>query len=77
MRNRPADRRRGAAARVLTDGFRQLWQTLRHLKSYPLTLFFLIAFLVYNDGIQTVITMAAVYADKQLSSTRACSCRRS
>jgi UMF1 family MFS transporter len=26
------------------------------LRSYPLTLFFLIAFLVYNDGIQTVIT---------------------
>jgi UMF1 family MFS transporter len=65
LRNRPASagEHRGA---VLTDGFRQLWQTLRHLKSYPLTLFFLIAFLVYNDGIQTVITMASVYADKQL-----------
>jgi UMF1 family MFS transporter len=65
LRNRPATagERRG---RVVTDGFRQLWQTLRHLKSYPLTLFFLIAFLVYNDGIQTVITMASVYADKQL-----------
>jgi UMF1 family MFS transporter len=36
------------------------------LRSYPLSLFFLIAFLVYNDGIQTVITMASVYADQQL-----------
>jgi UMF1 family MFS transporter len=51
---------------VLTDGFKQLWDTLKHLRSYPLSLFFLIAFLVYNDGIQTVITMASVYADKQL-----------
>ncbi|HET6211423.1 MAG TPA: MFS transporter, partial [Micromonosporaceae bacterium] len=51
---------------VLTDGFRQLGHTLRGLKAYPLTLFFLIAFLIYNDGIQTVITMAAVYADKYL-----------
>ena len=30
-------------------------QTLRGMRAYPLTLFFLIAFLVYNDGIQTVI----------------------
>jgi UMF1 family MFS transporter len=55
-----------ARGSVLTDGFRQLGRTLRGLKAYPLTLFFLIAFLVYNDGIQTVITMAAVYADKYL-----------
>jgi len=51
---------------VLVDGFRQLWATLKNLRSYPLSLFFLIAFLVYNDGIQTVITMASVYADQQL-----------
>lgn len=65
LRDRPAvaGEARGS---VLTDGFRQLWHTLRELKSYPLSLFFLIAFLIYNDGIQTVITMASVYADKQL-----------
>jgi MFS transporter, UMF1 family len=65
LRNRPAS---GGEARgnVLTDGFRQLGHTLRSLRAYPLSLFFLIAFLVYNDGIQTVITMASVYADKQL-----------
>ncbi|HEX6872380.1 MAG TPA: MFS transporter [Micromonosporaceae bacterium] len=65
LRNRPATggEHRGS---VLTDGFKQLGHTLRELKSYPLSLFFLIAFLVYNDGIQTVITMASVYADKQL-----------
>jgi len=58
-----AGERRGG---VLTDGFKQLGHTLKSLKAYPLTLFFLIAFLVYNDGIQTVITQASVYADKQL-----------
>jgi UMF1 family MFS transporter len=65
LRNRPAvaGEARGS---VITDGFRQLGHTLRSLKAYPLSLFFLIAFLVYNDGIQTVITMASVYADKQL-----------
>jgi len=65
LRNRPPVE--GVArGPVLVDGFRQLGHTLRGLKAYPLTLFFLIAFLVYNDGIQTVITMAAVYADKYL-----------
>lgn len=65
LRNRPpvAGEARGP---VLTDGFKQLGRTLRHIKGYPLTLFFLIAYLVYNDGIQTVISQASVFADKQL-----------
>jgi MFS transporter, UMF1 family len=70
LRNRPPVE--GVArGSVLTDGFRQLWHTLRGLKAYPLSLFFLIAFLVYNDGIQTVIAMAAVYADKYLKLSQA------
>ncbi|GAB3839860.1 hypothetical protein GCM10027610_046420 [Dactylosporangium cerinum] len=51
---------------LLTDGFRQLWHTLRSLKAYPLTLFFLVAYLVYNDGIQTVIALASQYGTKEL-----------
>jgi UMF1 family MFS transporter len=51
---------------TLTGGFRQLGQTLKGLKAYPLTLFFLIAFLVYNDGIQTVIGVAGQYASDYL-----------
>jgi MFS transporter, UMF1 family len=51
---------------ALTGGFRQLGQTLKGLKAYPLTLFFLIAFLVYNDGIQTVIGVAGQYASDYL-----------
>ncbi|MGC9666215.1 MFS transporter [Planosporangium sp. 12N6] len=65
LRNRPAvaGEARGPA---LVDGFRQLWHTVRGLRAYPLTLFFLAAYLVYNDGIQTAIAMASVYADKEL-----------
>ncbi|WP_431934459.1 MFS transporter [Micromonospora sp. RP3T] len=51
---------------VLTDGFRQLGRTLREVKAYPLTLFFLLAFLVFNDGIQTVITLASQYGTEEL-----------
>ena len=51
---------------VLTDGFRQLGHTVRSLRTYPLTLFFLVAFLVYNDGIQTVIALASQFGTEEL-----------
>lgn len=51
---------------VLLAGFRQLRRTLTRLRGLPLTVFFLVAFLVYNDGIQTVVTVAALYGDKEL-----------
>jgi UMF1 family MFS transporter len=51
---------------VLAAGFREAAGTLRELRGYPVTLGFLIAFLVYNDGIQTVTTVSAQYGDKEL-----------
>jgi len=55
---------------VLIDGFRQLGHTLRNLKTYPLTLYFLLAFLIYNDGIQTVIALASQYGTEELRLTQ-------
>ena len=46
--------------------FGQLFATLRDLGNYPMTLTFLIAYLFYNDGIQTVIYAASTYGEKQL-----------
>jgi MFS transporter, UMF1 family len=43
-------------------GFRQLGQTLRELRHFPETLKFLLAYFLYNDGIQTVIAVAATFA---------------
>ncbi|HEV7826592.1 MAG TPA: MFS transporter [Mycobacteriales bacterium] len=54
------------AGSPLVAGFRQLWRTLREVRAYPLTLAFLGAFLVYNDGIQTVIALASVYGTEEL-----------
>ena len=54
------------AGSVLTGGFRQLGRTLRELPRYRQTLLFLIAYLLYNDGVQSVITLSASYADKEL-----------
>ncbi len=41
--------------------FVRLWQTFQDLRRYRNLLIFLIAFLIYNDGIGTIIGMAAIY----------------
>jgi UMF1 family MFS transporter len=51
---------------LLRQSFGQLFATLRDLRNYPMTLTFLLAYLFYNDGIQTVIASASVYGEKQL-----------
>jgi len=43
-------------------GFKQLRQTLSELKHFPETLKFLLAYFLYNDGIQTVIAVSATFA---------------
>jgi UMF1 family MFS transporter len=56
----------GGVRRVLLAGFSQLVQTFRSLRAYPLTLAFLGAYLIFNDGIQTVISLSSVYAAEEL-----------
>ncbi|MGZ4493291.1 MAG: MFS transporter [Nocardioides sp.] len=51
---------------LVRQSFGQLFATLRDLRRYPVTLTFLLAYLFYNDGIQTVIVSASTYGDKQL-----------
>ncbi len=51
---------------IVTAGFRQLLDTLRASRAYPHTLLFLAAYLLYNDGIQTVITLTATYGTEEL-----------
>ncbi|MBL1087045.1 MFS transporter [Streptomyces actinomycinicus] len=47
-------------------GLRQLAATVRDMRRHPLTLAFLLAYLIYNDGIQTVISQASVYGSEEL-----------
>ncbi|MBO1754654.1 MFS transporter [Allobranchiibius sp. CTAmp26] len=50
----------------LTAGVRQLRATFAELRGYPQTLRFLLAYLFYNDGVQTVIASASLYGAQQL-----------
>lgn len=51
---------------LLTASFGQLARTLRHLRGYPQTLLFLLAYLFFNDGIQTVIYASSIYGQEEL-----------
>ncbi|MGW1782056.1 MFS transporter [Streptomyces sp. NPDC002143] len=66
LRDRPTaartERKEGATA----PGLRQLAATVRDMRRHPLTLAFLLAYLVYNDGIQTVISQASIYGAEEL-----------
>ncbi len=63
-RVRPARPPRGE--HYLVAGFRQLGRTFRKARRYPQTWLFLIAYLLYNDGIQTVIALAAQFGQEEL-----------
>ncbi|WP_049576614.1 MFS transporter, partial [Nonomuraea sp. SBT364] len=66
LRNRPVPAHEHTAMASMGGSFRQLGRTLRELRKYPLTLLFLVAYLVYNDGIQTVIGNSAAFASEAL-----------
>jgi UMF1 family MFS transporter len=46
---------------ALLTGVRKLFATLRELRRYKQAFMLLLAFLIYNDGIQTIIRMATIY----------------
>lgn len=62
LRERSIKRTLPAGASYWSIGFRQLGQTFRHFRRYRELMKLLIAFLIYNDGIVTVIAFAARYA---------------
>lgn len=51
---------------ILKESFGQLHATFRGLRNYPMAVLFLLAYLFFNDGIQTVIAASAVYGSEEL-----------
>ena len=62
LRDRPVP----ASHRRPGGGFRQLGRTMKEMRAFPLTLWFLGAYLLFNDGVQTVISLSATYATEEL-----------
>jgi len=66
LRDAPRPDPRPDRGSLTREAFGQLATTLRHLRGYPHTLRFLLAYLFFNDGIQTVIAVSSVYGARQL-----------
>jgi UMF1 family MFS transporter len=66
LRNRPALHVVERGGGLLSRSFGQLFATVKELRNYPMTMTFLVAYVFYNDGIQTVIYAASTYGSKQL-----------
>jgi UMF1 family MFS transporter len=66
LRTRRPMRTLPPGANYATIGFRQLGHTLRGLLRAPNTLLFLLAYLLYNDGIQTVIALSSQFGSQEL-----------
>lgn len=66
LRQHQAPRGPEQGASALTGGFRELRQTLRAARAFPLTLAFLGIYLIYTDGISTVANVSAQYGREEL-----------
>jgi UMF1 family MFS transporter len=59
----------GDRAGVIGGSLKQLASTFRELRTFPQTMLFLLAYLFFNDGIQTVISASSVYGAEELKFT--------
>ncbi len=66
LKNREPVQQLAPGEHYLSTGFKQLRKTLRDIKKYPHTFLFLAAYLLYNDGIQTVIALSSQFGQEEL-----------
>lgn len=66
LRTRPAERSVPEGSGLVRIGFSELGQTIKEMRRLKHTLRFLIAYLFYNDGIQTVILQSSVFISYEL-----------
>ena len=60
----PPERRAAGTAAAIREGLRDLAGTWRELRRFPQAGLMLLAFLIYNDGIGTIIRMATAYGQE-------------
>ncbi len=66
LKSRPGQKQLPPGKSYISAGFSELRHTFRELRRLPLTARYLLAFLVYNDGIQTVIFASSVFLEQEL-----------
>jgi len=66
LRNRGPARQLAEGQNAIRVAFGQLVHTLRDVRRYPETTIFLVAYLLYNDAIQTVILLSTQFGNDEL-----------
>lgn len=66
LRNRGPQKPVPPGENAVGAAFHQLRHTIAEVTRFPQTMLFLAAYLIYNDGIQTVITMAVQFGAEQI-----------
>ena len=70
LRSRGAVKQIPEEKSLVTVGFSEVWETLKELRRLRHTTRFLIAYLFYNDGIQTVILQSSVFISYELYTSK-------
>jgi len=53
-------------SRAISGSFKNITATFKDAKNYPMALLFLFAYLFYNDGVQSVITLSSLFGQEEL-----------
>lgn len=70
VKTRDADKKLPHDKNLVTVGFSEVWATLKELRRLRYTMLFLVAYLFYNDGIQTVILQSSVFISYELFTSK-------
>ena len=66
LKSRPKTKSLPPGESYLTAGFKEIVATLKELRRLPLTARYLLGYLIYNDGIQTVIVASSAFLEQEL-----------
>lgn len=66
LKSRPTAKSLPAGKGYIAAGFSEIASTLKELRRLPLTMRYLLGYLIYNDGIQTVIFASSAFLEQEL-----------
>lgn len=66
LKPRPSKKKLPPGKSYLSVGFAEIVETFKELRRLPLTARYLLAYLIYNDGIQTVIFASSAFLEQEL-----------
>ena len=66
LRRRPSKRTLPPGKSYISAGFSEIISTFKELRRLPLTARYLLAYLIYNDGVQTVIFASSAFLEQEL-----------